>query len=74
MEEDVDPPVDCAKKKPRRSQEGTSISKQRQHFSKQFYVQCPGNTREKKLQKDDDGFAPLMASSNRCWAGIWMEP
>jgi hypothetical protein len=42
----------------RRRQEGMSISKQRQHFSKQFYEQCPGNTRGKKLQQDDDGFAP----------------
>jgi hypothetical protein len=57
-----------------RNQEGMSISKQRQHFPKQFYVQCPIKTRGKKLQQDDDGFAPVMASSNQCWAGIRMEP
>jgi hypothetical protein len=37
-------------------------------------VQCPGNTRGKKLQQDGDGFPRLMASSNQCWAGIYMEP
>jgi hypothetical protein len=59
MEEDVDPPVRCAKKKPRRSQEGMSISKQRQYSSKHFMCNVLTTQEERSYKKMMMALPPL---------------